>query len=35
MILLVIALPLDVWDFLVAEQPSSEEWHIAIQSIFE
>jgi hypothetical protein len=21
---------LDVWDILVAEQPSSEEWHIAI-----
>jgi hypothetical protein len=35
MILLVIALPLDVWDILVAEQPSSEEWHIAIRSIFE
>jgi hypothetical protein len=29
MILLVMALPLDVWDILVAEQPSSEEWHIA------
>ncbi len=25
-------LPLDVWDILVAEQPSSEEWHTAIQS---
>jgi hypothetical protein len=30
--LLVIALPLDVWDILVAEQPSSEEWHIVIRS---
>jgi hypothetical protein len=29
---LVIALPLDVWDILVAEQQSSEEWPIAIQS---
>jgi hypothetical protein len=27
-----IALPLDVWDILVAEQPSPEEWHIAIRS---
>jgi hypothetical protein len=35
MILLVITLPLDVWDIFVAEQPSSKEWHIAIQSIFE
>jgi hypothetical protein len=25
-------LPLDVWEILVAEQPSSEEWHISIQS---
>jgi hypothetical protein len=24
-------LSLDAWDFLVAEQPSSEEWHIAIR----
>jgi hypothetical protein len=31
MILLVIVLPLDVWDILVAEQPSSEEWHIKKQ----
>ncbi len=23
---------IDVWDILVAEQPSSEEWHIAIWS---
>jgi hypothetical protein len=35
MIPLVIALPLDVWDILFAEQPSSEEWHIAIRLIFE
>jgi hypothetical protein len=33
-VLLEIALPLNVWDILVAEQPSSEEWHIAIQSVF-
>jgi hypothetical protein len=26
-----IVLPLDVWDSLVAEQPSSEEWHIDIR----
>jgi hypothetical protein len=32
--LLVIVL-LDVWDILVEEQPSSEEWHIAIRSLFE
>jgi hypothetical protein len=30
--LLEITLPLDVWDILVAEQPSFEEWHIAIRS---
>ncbi len=25
-------LSLDIWDILVAVQPSSEEWHIAIRS---
>jgi hypothetical protein len=25
-------LTLDVWDILVTEQPSSEDWYIAIQS---
>jgi hypothetical protein len=25
-------LPLDVWDILVAKQPSLEVWHIAVQS---
>jgi hypothetical protein len=34
MVLLEMVLPLDVWDILVAEQPSSEEWHIAIRSVF-
>jgi hypothetical protein len=34
MVLLEIALPLDVWDILVGEQPSSEELHIAIPSVF-
>jgi hypothetical protein len=26
------SLPLDVWDILVAKQPSSEEWYIAVRS---